>query len=210
MTHPDRLHLSLQPAPASPQLGPGAAEWSDISGNAGGDASDNAAASRSSWRTAARVRACGVSQSNKRTVQGLPTTVATKSGTPDPGTHGPKLGVYSPDAALADSLTRNGEGGIGPPVPGTSNEAQAKRKTLGKCLSARFAGQDFVEVYIFVAIYPTGFLLACRTRVGVRRCNPFPEVRWICPNDFTRSPMKSGKNGTGFPEINPFGYVSTT
>ena len=42
---------------------------SDISGNADGDVCDRAEASRSSWRTPARVRACGMSQSNKRTVQ---------------------------------------------------------------------------------------------------------------------------------------------
>src|SRR6476660_4350656 len=66
-----RVHRSLQRLAATSQLGPGAAEWSDITGNEGGDACDNAEASRSSWRTAARVRACGVSQSNKRIVQDL-------------------------------------------------------------------------------------------------------------------------------------------
>jgi hypothetical protein len=47
-----------------------AAEWSDVSGDVGGDAADHAETSRPSWRTVARVRARGVSESSKRTVQG--------------------------------------------------------------------------------------------------------------------------------------------
>jgi hypothetical protein len=37
-----------------------------------------------------------------------------------------------------------------------------------------------------------------------------PAVRWISYKNFTTSLMKSGKNGTGSPGIDPSGYVSTT
>jgi hypothetical protein len=60
---------SLQRLAAASQPGHGAAEWSDVSGEVGGHAGDKAETSRPSWRTLARVRARGVSQTSKRTVQ---------------------------------------------------------------------------------------------------------------------------------------------
>jgi len=55
-----RVHWSLQRVAAASQLGPGAAEWSDISGAMGGHTSDNGETSRPSWRTLARVRTRGM------------------------------------------------------------------------------------------------------------------------------------------------------
>src|SRR5262245_40993709 len=63
------VHRPLQRLASPSQPGLGAAEWSPVNCEVDGNATDNAETSRSSRRTLARVRACGVSQLNKCTVQ---------------------------------------------------------------------------------------------------------------------------------------------
>ena len=63
-----RVHRSLQRLEASSQPGLGATEWSDVDGDVAGHGTDHAETSRPSRRTLARVRARGVTESNKWTV----------------------------------------------------------------------------------------------------------------------------------------------
>src|SRR5262245_29556583 len=63
------VHRPLQHLASPSQPGPGAAESSDLDGDVDGDATDHAEASRPPRRTLARMRARGVSESVKRTVQ---------------------------------------------------------------------------------------------------------------------------------------------